>query len=315
MKNSKNNFMKNLLYFFIILVFLSILIISFFAFKKLVLPYDLILKDGRKVSFVAGKIREKLIKRNDLEPVTFSSKDGIKLSGFFIKRKNPIGNVILCHGYQSCKEFLHCVIDMLPEYNILMFDFRAHGKSCGRFRTIGCHEYKDLFAAVDFLKEKTKPNKIFTKKLPLYIIGISMGGSVSIDAVAKKSDLCDALIVDSAFSNLKEVVYNAFKIKSGLPSYPFAPIIIRMVNFVTNSNISKFCPLNCIKKIDKPIFFIHSCIDNVVNPDDTLKMYANSINKKTRLWIGPPCKHGHLRRKYSEKYAKKINKFLRDCRS
>ncbi len=311
MRKSRNGVLKIFLYFILPVIIFSVLLISFLAFKKLIFPSDLILKSGKKESELASEIRSELIKRNDLTMVSFSSKDGIKLAGFFVKRKNPVGNVVLSHGFQSCKEFMSSVIDMLPEYNILLFDYRAHGKSGGRFRTIGCHEYKDLFAAVDFLKERTKPNKVFSKKLPLYIVGISMGGAVAIDATAKRPDLCDGLVVDSSFSNLEDVVHNALKVKAGLPAYPFAPITIKILNFVTSSDMSKVCPIESVKKIDKPIFFIHSCLDDVVKPQDTLNMYANSKNTKSKLWVGPVCVHGHLRRTYPGKYEKKLRKFLK----
>ncbi len=311
MSKSGNGALKFLLYFILPVTFISVLFISFFVFKKLIFPSDLTLRNGKKESQVASEIRSDLLTRKDLNLVSFRSKDGIKLSGIYVKRNNPVGNIVLAHGFQSCKEFVSSIIDMLPEYNILLFDFRAHGKSGGRFRTLGCHEYKDLFAAVDFLKDKTKPNKAFSRKLPLYIIGISMGGAVAIDALAKRQDLCDGLVVDSSFSNLEDVVYNAFRVKAGLPAYPFAPITIRMLNFVTSSDMSKICPIESVKTIDKPILFIHSCIDDVVKPQDTLNMYANSKNTKSKLWVGPVCIHGHLRRKYPNDYKNKLRRFLK----
>ena len=311
MSKSGNGALKFLLYFILPVTFISVLFISFFVFKKLIFPSDLTLRNGKKESQVASEIRSDLLTRKDLNLVSFRSKDGIKLSGIYVKRNNPVGNIVLAHGFQSCKEFVSSIIDMLPEYNILLFDFRAHGKSGGRFRTLGCHEYKDLFAAVDFLKDKTKPNKAFSRKLPLYIIGISMGGAVAIDALAKRQDLCDGLVVDSSFSNLEDVVYNAFRVKAGLPAYPFAPITIRMLNFVTSSDMSKICPIESVKTIDKPILFIHSCIDDVVKPQDTLNMYANSKNAKSKLWVGPVCIHGHLRRKYPNDYKNKLRRFLK----
>jgi uncharacterized protein len=309
-RRSEYKLLKFLIYFVLPVSFFSLIIVTFFAFKKLVLPHDKVLSNGTTVSRVSQGLREELLKRDDLIPVSFNSKDGIRLSAYFVKREAAIGNVVLCHGYQSSKEFLGNIIDMLPGYNILLFDFRAHGKSAGRFRTLGCHEYKDLFAAVDFLKSKTRPQNVFSKRLPLYIVGISMGGSVAIDAASRKADLCDGLIVDSSFANLTSVVYNAFKIKSGLPKYPFVPVLIRVVNFVTSSNVGKVSPLDLVKKVEQPIFFIHSCVDDIVDPRDTLKMYSNSKNEKSKLWISPICIHARLHRTLPDIYKKKINKFL-----
>lgn len=307
----RRKFLKNFFYFFIIPSFIVISIISYVALKKLVFPFDKILKDGKHFSERAAQRRIDFLKNDNVKEVSFYTKDGIKLVGLLVKRTNSIGNILLCHGYQSSKESMIDFVGMFPEYNVLLFDFRAHGQSEGKFRTLGCHEYKDVIAAAEFLKEQTKRPGTSFNLLPLIILGFSMGGAVALYAVGFDSSICDLLIVDSAFSNLKKEMYHAFTLKSGLPYYPFLPVIEKVVNVWTSCEISKTCPYESLKKFNKPIFFIHSCIDEIVPPSDSLFLFSCGINVKNKLWIGPKCAHGKLRKNFSGIYKKKVTKFIR----
>ena len=161
MRRRNNKYLRFLLYFVLPVSIFLVLLISFFSFKKLVSPYDLKLKDGKRLSLLANEIREDLFKKYDLTHVNLNTQDGLRLSAYFLKRKWASGNLIVAHGYQSCKEIVSPIIDLFPNYNILLFDFRGHGKSDGRFRTLGCHEYKDVFAAVDFLNDTSTSRGLF----------------------------------------------------------------------------------------------------------------------------------------------------------
>ncbi len=311
MRRHSNGFFKFILYIVFPVVILSILIISFFAFKKLALPYDVILKDGKRLSVFAAEVRSELLKRSDLTSVVFSSKDGIRLSGYLVKRRGAIGNIVIAHGYQSCKEKARDLIDLFTDYNLLLFDFRAHGKSGGRFRTLGCHEYKDLFAAVDFLKGNTKQKGCYSKSLPTFVLGISMGGAVAIDALKRDSNLCDGLVVEAAFADLNKVIYGALKKKSRLPAYPFAPVLIRMANYVADCSMNDVSIIDGIDKIKQPIFFIHSCNDVIVDVNDSVNMYTRVLSKKSKIWITPPCVHARAHKEFPITFKKKIDKFFK----
>ena len=109
-----------------------------------------------------------------------------------------------------CKEFFNHCIDIFPTFNVLLFDFRAHGQSGGKYRTLGCHEYKDVIAAAQFLNEKTKTNKNLPNNLPLIIWGFSMGGSAALKSLEYEPNIADAFIVDSGFGDLRTVIYHSF---------------------------------------------------------------------------------------------------------
>lgn len=267
---------------------------------------DLII-GGKQLSLVAKKMRQYLIKHHNAKEFYFKTNDRFKLSGMFIERKNPTATLLLCHGYQCCKELMTGYIHLFPTYNALIFDFRAHGQSEGIITTAGCHEYKDVLAAVNWFK-KNKPQ---LSKIPLVILGVSMGGAAALKATEFDQSLGDGFIIDSSFSSMNSILYNTFAYKSGLPTFPFLYIMKKMLNYFGKCDINTMKPVDSITKIKKPLLLIHSCVDSLVPVQESLLMYAQVAKTGAKLWIGPKCKHGWLHKKHPKPYKKKINKFIK----
>lgn len=260
---------------------------------------------GVTQSAIAKEIRDELLKHADARAISFPSIDGIKLSGIHFKRANAKGNVLLCHGYRGGKEFMLGLLKVFPDFNVLMFDFRAHGQSDGYYISLGCHEYKDVIAGVRYLEKNSKPD------IPTVLLGISMGGSSCLKALEHESNLCDALIIDSSFADLRKMFLRGFSLKVGLPHYPFFPLLRTMFHYCANCNVRKMSPLESLKKVKQPIFFIHSCNDAVIPPENSLNLYARAHHKEKKIWIGPRCRHGWLHTYFPHTYQKKVRKFLR----
>jgi hypothetical protein len=73
------------------------------------------------------------------EEVYFAATDGTKLSGWWIPAKGAERTVLLCHGLGANKLNQLHMARRLHEagYNVLTFDFRAHGESGGQFSSFG----------------------------------------------------------------------------------------------------------------------------------------------------------------------------------
>src|SRR5579864_1350427 len=130
------------------------------------------------------------------EEVTFPSiGDGLRISGwFFAAPETPAPTVILCHGiWTGRRECLPLALLFRAKgYNVLTFDFRAHGLSDGKFTSVGHHETNDVLGAVHYVKDRPEvdPRRIG-------VIGFSMGAAASIQAAARCEDIA-ALVADSA---------------------------------------------------------------------------------------------------------------------
>lgn len=281
--------------------------VSYYAMRQLTFKAEYSVY-GRRQSELAEEIRQELLKRPAIEELSFKNSDNMTLNGFLIKRPKAKANLVLCHGYKSSKEFLYGFVDMFPDWNILMFDFRAHGQSEGGMISIGCHEYKDVIAAARFMRPQKGDNN---QELPLILLGISMGGASILKAAEMAPMLANVLIIDSTFASLPKTMLKAFSHKSGLPYYPFYPVIKHMFQYVANCDVHAMKPVESVKKIDIPIFFIHSCTDNLTPASNAVLLYANAQNASSRLWIGPRCRHGWLHSYHTDLYKKKVFNFLK----
>jgi len=263
---------------------------------------------GKSLSELTRHISTELLKRPDLTPVSFQTEDGFTLSGYFIERKHAKFNAIICHGYRSAKELMYGYLDLFPDWNILLFDFRAHGGSDGAITSLGYHEYKDVLAASHYMRLVARRKN--TQQLPLIVLGFSMGGAATLKAAENDPNLCDALIIDSTYARLSSTMLKAFSSKSYLPLYPFFPVIRWLFHYYAACNIHAMNPEKSVLRIKMPILFIHAARDSYLSSKNVLRLYANAQHEQSRLWIGPICRHGSLHAYFGNRYRHKVNKFL-----
>ena len=82
-------------------------------------------------------------------------------------------------------------------YDVVSLDFRGHGDSKGAY-TFGAFEAHDLKAVVEDLVGEGKPYARFA------LLGLSMGGTIAADALARWPDLaCRALVMVSSPADLR----------------------------------------------------------------------------------------------------------------
>ena len=127
------------------------------------------------------------------EPVQFTATDGTTLSGWWMPAQHPRGRgyravgqdtVLICHGLASNKSNqLILSRGFVPYgYNVLIFDFRAHGESGGQLTSFGDVERRDVLGAVRWIREHH-----ITQAHHIYGVGASMGAAALIAAAADPS--------------------------------------------------------------------------------------------------------------------------------
>lgn len=296
----------------IISLFLTVLTVSA---AVLVISYQVVIKFayaadnvyyGRSQAAVAKEINQEMRKNSNCHPVVFKTSDDLSLEGFLFTKPNAIGNILICHGYKNSKEFMYSFLDIFEDFNVLIFDFRAHGESEGQYISLGYHEHKDVVAAAKLLQNRT------SRKLPFIILGFSMGGAAVIRAASLHPGIANAYIIDSSYSELQSMFLRGYSLKTGLPYYPFFPVIRALFHFFANCNIDDVNSASSVRMINEPMLFIHSCNDTFVTPDHGIKLYANAQNEFSSMWIGPKARHGYLHAIYKSLYRHKVQIFLKE---
>ncbi len=112
--------------------------------------------------------------------VTFTTADGVRLSGWYVPSSNGAAVVVL-HGAGSTRSAVLDQAAVLARhgYGVLLFDARGHGLSEGRAMDFGWYGDADVGAAVSFLDSQpdVDPSRIAA-------LGLSMGGEEAIGAAA-----------------------------------------------------------------------------------------------------------------------------------
>lgn len=175
----------------------------------------------------------------DYEDVSFQTKDGVQLSGWFISSENARAAVIFCHGNGgNISHRLHNIklLNSLS-LDVLIFDYRGYGMSKGTPSENGL--YIDTEAAYDYLvnEKKVSPRKIL-------IYGESLGGAVAVDLAGKKE--LGGIIIEGGFTSVSDMAKRIL---------PFIPIFIYKTRF---NSVEK------IKNIRAPKLIFHSLDDEIV---------------------------------------------------
>lgn len=254
----------------------------------------------------------------NFEKVHFNSKnDNLYLSGYLIKNKGSKKTIIICHGYGDSKFMVggrtpsDVKIDniklaklfLTQGYNTLLFDFRGHGEYAGKNGvTIGYNEQQDLLGAISFIKSKGIGDKIG-------LIGFSMGAATSLSVLDKTKDVSFA-IADSPFSDLKNYLSSNMKVWTGLPNFPFVPMIILNFKIIYGVDYSTVSPLNSVSKSDIPILLIHGKKDITIPYTESIKIEKSLNNKKSKLLLFDASTHVGSYSLYGDKYENVLKEFL-----
>lgn len=142
------------------------------------------------------------------EEVTFPSRDGIRLSGWFIPAVGAAkGTVIHFHGNAQNMTSHFGFVSWLPAqgFNLFVFDYRGYGKSAGKPERQGI--YEDSQAALDYIAKR--PGIDHDR---LLVLGQSLGGANAIVALGSSPRKgVRAVAIDSTFSSYRGIVRDKIK--------------------------------------------------------------------------------------------------------
>ncbi len=210
------------------------------------------------------------------ESVQFQATDGVRLSGWWIPALSPIPGqqgdewgrrtVIVCHGLAANKSNqLVMARQLVPSgYNVLIFDFRAHGESGGQLTSFGDFERRDVLGAVKWLHD----NRAEASRR-IFGVGASMGAAALIAAAADDSEegrAIEAIAVYGAYADMRgltdSVAHRYFFPPFGwLARYVGLPI----ANAQVGTNLLDFAPADLVDRIwPRPIFIIHGRDDEII---------------------------------------------------
>jgi len=224
---------------------------------------------------------------HDAKELSFiSTMDGVTLKAWFVPAMGE-RVIILIHGIHNnawgCQtpDYVHAYKE--AGFDVFLFDLRGHGQSGGDHFGLGILEQNDVRDIVELLIEQGfKPGHIG-------IHGTSYGASIALLASAQIDEIA-AVIADSAFSNIRDVIGGELERQTDLPS-AFAEILLpglRLLGLMIYSlDIDESAPENVIGRISpRPILLIHGTEDTII-PYEHAKILKAAAGKSTKLWAIP----------------------------
>ena len=214
--------------------------------------------------------------------VTFRAPGGPLLRGWWIPGTNG-RTIVMVHGWTSSRRepfdksaYLH-----QAGYNILVFDFRGHGTSSGTYTTIGWREPADLRAAVGEAKQLSSG--------PIALLGYSMGAATAVEEAATDPRV-SAVIEDSGFANLNDVMRFDFTHTTHLPSVPFASLLLTIASLDLHFDPNRVRPVLAAAELHRPLLVIIGTADTQVPPKQGFELYAAAEGPK-QLLVVPGAGH------------------------
>ncbi len=117
------------------------------------------------------------------EDASFTSSDGVSMSGWWIPGREKAPALILCHDRGASRASLLGLAARLSaeSYSVLLFDARGHGKSGGT-SSFGVLEKRDVIGAIDWVGSNTKADAT-----QIGVFGVGMGAYAADPGCARAS--------------------------------------------------------------------------------------------------------------------------------
>lgn len=237
-----------------------------------------------------------------------SRKADVTLQGWYFQSGNSDKTIIFAHGYRKNRlqddvPALKLALELRENgYNILMFDFRACGESGGNLTTIGQYEKDDLIGAVDFMKKMGRPGT------HIGVLGFSMGAVAAILA-AEADQRIEAVVADAPFADLEKYLSDNLSYWSGLPAFPFTPLIIKIMPLVLGIDPTQVSPAIAIKNVKVPVLLIHGNADTTIPLANSEEIHR-AAPKTTTLWQVPGAKHVGSYKVQPQEYLRRVQEMF-----
>lgn len=236
----------------------------------------------------------------EYENVEFRASDGIRIKGWLIhgsiqkiivmthvggltKYGSTVKYKSFSKLYNKEIEFIKTAMHLNKEgYWVLMFDFRNHGESDaspnGGKAGIGLEEYKDVIAALDFIKNRDELNDF-----SIGFVSFCMGANSTIIAASKEPAAFSKVSCIMAVQPISMEVfvrkYSKMLFKS-FGSKMIFPMVKRFVNLRSKYPLEKMSPREYVKDLKVPILYVQARNDPWTELEDIQGFYDNSPEPK-----------------------------------
>ncbi|HJU87502.1 MAG TPA: alpha/beta fold hydrolase [Gemmatimonadota bacterium] len=207
------------------------------------------------------------------EVAEFTTSDGVRLHGWFLRHEGESRVVVVMHGYRGEKSDVLGMSTALwrAGFDVLLFDFRGRGRSAPAPITMGFRETADLSAALDWTLARVPDARIG-------LLGFSMGGVV---AILGADERVRAIVADSVFASQRELLAHAADrdarrfLRGWVPGSAFLPAMEWWHRRSGRPRFDEIAPVRRVPALaGTPILFIHGTRDHWIPTEHARRLLA-----------------------------------------
>ena len=221
-----------------------------------------------------------------LEEVWLTTRDGVRLYGWYVEAPDSPGVLVWYHG--NAGNIAHRLENLIELHrrglSVLLFDYRGYGQSEGRPSEEGL--YQDGLAAYDYLiRQRAIPST------QVVLFGRSLGAAVA-GEIARTQQVA-GLILESPFPSVEAVARRAF---GGLPAH-------RLLK-------ARFDLLQRLKDVRVPVLVLHGDRDTIIPFAFGAEVYE-AANDPKHFYRIPGADHNDTYAVGGEPYFEQLLRFVR----
>jgi fermentation-respiration switch protein FrsA (DUF1100 family) len=187
---------------------------------------------------------------------------------------------------------------------VLITSVRAHDMSDGRLITFGRTELTDLETWVRFAM--AQPGVDASR---IGILGNSLGGTLAIELAARMPEV-RAVVANSPFSSLRDTVETSVRFFTGLPPFPFVPLITFWAEREADISIDDVDATKWIGRIaPRPVLLMQGGSDVVISTSSGQRLY-DAAREPKQLWFDPKVGHAGFDTAQPEEYERRVVRFF-----
>ena len=240
-----------------------------------------------------------------------SAVDAVPLRGWFLPAAGSDRVVVIVHGRNSNRTgddgqlVPHAEALVDRGYNVLLFDFRAHGESGGVRYTLGAAEQRDVLGAVAFLEARG----FGADRTGFWAHSM---GAATVLLTAGALDEVPAIVADSSFARLDDLLTEELPRASGLPGF-FNPPILFFAKELFGVDTTVVNPVDAVPALPPDsLFIIHAEADGLIPVDHARRIAAAAGPAVHDLWIFPGGRHDRVSAAAPDRYRDRVLSFFEE---
>ena len=237
--------------------------------------------------------------------VCVTQSDGVRLFGEFYDFGADRCVIILPGRCESlCYSYYFAPPYKAAGYNVLVIDSRAHGKSGGKYNTLGRLESEDVLLWMNHMRTEYRQR--------LFVLHAVCVGCNTALLAAVRSDCPPSLagiVAEGCYVSFRET-FRRHMLYIHKPTFPVLDLCMRNIRHYAGTNVRKIAPIRLVRRLDVPILYLFGRQDAFSVPPMSQKLFdATKTTHKELVWFENGS-HSHLRLHNTAQYDRAILTFL-----